>query len=69
MSPLWRENVPLPETAPSGLPPKVSETSHEPSVALEHLECEMQPLSRDARLHCPIAISHEWYGIAGPQWA
>ena len=22
---------------------------------LEHLECGLQPLSRDARLHCPIA--------------
>ena len=29
----------------------------------EHLECGMQPLSRDARLRCPIA--NEWYGIAG----
>ena len=40
-----------------------------PALLMEHLECEMQPLSRDARLHCPIAISHEWYGIAGPQRA
>ena len=30
---------------------------------LEHLECGLQPLSRDARLRCPIA--NEWYGIAG----
>jgi hypothetical protein len=28
---------------------------------LEHLECGLQPLSRDARLRCPIA--NEWYGM------
>ena len=29
----------------------------------EHLECGLQPLSRDARLHFPIA--NGWYGIVG----
>ena len=31
----------------------------------EHLECGMQPLSRDGRLRCPT--TNEWYGIAGPE--
>ena len=32
---------------------------------MEHLECGMQPLSRDARLRCPIATRLRGYGIAG----